>query len=352
MHRLQKLPFNNQINTLNTCKYLSEANMNIGELNGIMKIIPNLGIILKLISIKEAKDSVGIDKKDTLFDDYFIDYTANKKVTKLSTDMTNCMRALNIGFHDLGQQQSISKSMLTSLQEIIAPEHIGIRTLPGLKIYNKNNSRVILIPPQNKDAIHEYFENLILYMNNSVNDYDPLIQAALIHYQFECIHPYKDGNGRLGRIINILYLIHQEKLTYPVLNLSKYLYDTNKEYFTLLKKCHNDITCIEEFIIYFLKGIITTSRYTINTILKIDKCIKTTNKKMMNELPTIYNNKITDHIFKFIYTKNELFRTELSLSRATATKYLKLLENKGFITSTKVGKEVLYKNSMVDEIFK
>jgi Fic family protein len=198
-------------------------------------------------------------------------------------------------------------------------------------------------PPQEESEIRDLMQNLELFINEN-EDYDPLIQLALIHFQFESIHPFYDGNGRTGRILNILYLVLKEKIQEPILYLSKFIIEHKDKYYELLRKCNENLNYIEEFVMYILKGISETSKNTVNLILRINQSIELTKDEMKRRLPDIYSYEIIEHLFSYMYTKNEYFREDIGISRATATKYLKLLEKEGFITSEQVGKEVLYKN--------
>lgn len=351
MHRLSMLPINEPINSLEVYKELSAANINLGELKGVMSLIPNKRIILKIISMMEAKSSAEIESSNTEFDEFFMENVTRKNVHRKTTNTTNCMRAMNIGYKNIMNSNEITFEDLLYLQQVIEPDRTGVRKSPGLKILKKNSSEVVYIPPQDETQIKVFISNIENYINNDLDDYDPLIKMSLIHFQFECIHPFVDGNGRIGRILNTLFLILKQRLDYPLINLSKYLHETSVEYYNLLAKCHYNTNHIEEFVIYILKGIKTTSRFTIDLILHINNLMETTNYNLKNLLPEIYNDEIAKHLFRYLYTKNELFRTDLKISRSTATKYLKALENKGFIKSVKIGKEVLYRNVQLDNIF-
>ena len=193
--------------------------------------------------------------------------------------------------------------------------------------------------------------NLELFINQN-DDYDPLIQMALIHFQFESIHPFYDGNGRTGRILNILYLVLKNKLSEPILYLSKYIMENKTEYYALLKKCNENIDHIKDFVVYILKGISETSQNTVDLILNINKSIELTKEMMKKRLPDIYRYEIVEHLFSYLYTKNEFFRENLGISRATATKYLKLLEKEGFVVSEHLGKEVIYKKIQLFNLIK
>jgi Fic family protein len=249
------------------------------------------------------------------------------------------------------QKGFINTNMLVEIQNIIEPSKGGIRKLPGTVIMNDKANEVVHTPPQNEKEIRELMYNLELFINQN-EDYDPLIQLALIHFQFESIHPFYDGNGRTGRILNVLYLVLKEKISEPILYLSKYIMENKAQYYTLLKRCNEDIAHIKDFVMYILKGISETSLNTINLILRINQSIELTKEMMKKRLPAIYRSDIVEHLFSYMYTKNEFFRENLNISRATATKYLKLLEKEGFIVSEQLGKEVIYKNVQLLNLIK
>jgi Fic family protein len=141
-----------------------------------------------------------------------------------------------------------------------------------------------------------------------------------------------------------LYLVLKEKIQEPILYLSKYIIEHKDKYYELLRKCNENLEYIEEFVMYILKGVSETSKNTVNLILRINHSIELTKDEMKHKLPDIYSYEIVQHLFSYMYTKNEYFRNDIGVSRATATKYLKLLEKEGFIISEQVGKEVIYKN--------
>ena len=344
MYRLKKFPFKQQITSLEMYKILSEANLYLGELKGILEVIKHPQIITKLINIGEAKTSCEIENILTTYDDVFKEMIVPKKDSYGAKVIIQYMRATKVMFRNIVLSKEISQSSLETIQEMIEPENAGFRSLPGLKIYNKKTNKVIYVPPQNKNQILLFFDNLLQYINNDLDEYDPLIKMALIHYQFECIHPYLDGNGRTGRILNVNYLVYKHRLSYPILNLSKYLRETKEQYFELLTQTHNDSSTIDVFVIYMLKAIRETTRYTINFIHQVNRIMETTDREIKQKLPKIYSKELVLHLFQYMYTKNELFRISLNISRTTATKYLKELVKHGFLVEEKYGKETIYKN--------
>jgi len=351
MYRLKKLPYKKEYITMDIYKYLSDANYSLGELKGYLDSTSHLNVILRLINIYEAKNSCGIENIESAFEDIFIQSISQKKPDETTNYVVNHVRAINILYRDLLIKNKLVIGDINNIQRLLTPNDEGIRIVKGHKIYNKITNKVLYIPPQNKNTILEYYENLVSYINQKHSKYDPLIKMAIVHYQFECIHPYRDGNGRVGRIINSMSLVQSRRLNYPIINLSKYLNDTKEEYFYLLEKCHNDINYLDEFIIYILKGINETTKFTVSFIEQINRIIVNKTREMKETLPKIYSEKLITHLFKYPYTKNELLKTELAISRTTASKYLQLLEMHGFVESFKYGKEVVYKNTQFVNLF-
>lgn len=332
-------------------KELNTANHHIGELKGILKILPNPGIVLSLINLSESKDSSAIENIITTYDEIFKEIVSKTPTFGKPKEIINYKHALDHGLLVMRQKGFISTNILVEIQNIIEQNKGGIRKLPGTVIFNDKTNEIVHTPPQDETEISELMHNLELFINQN-NDYDPLIQMALIHFQFESIHPFYDGNGRTGRILNILYLVLKDKLSEPILYLSKYIMENKEQYYALLRKCNEDIKHIKDFVVYILRGISETSINTINLILRINQSIELTKVMMKKHLPDIYRYEIVEHLFSYMYTKNEFFRDYLNISRATATKYLKLLEKEGFIVSEQLGKEVIYKNVQLLNLIK
>ena len=332
-------------------KELNTANHHIGELKGILKILPNPGIVLSLINLSESKDSSAIENIITTYDEIYKEIVSKTRTFGKPKEVINYKHALDHGLLVMRQKGFISTNILVEIQNIIDQNKGGIRKLPGTVIINDKTNEIVHTPPQDETEIRELMYNLELFINQN-NDYDPLIQMALIHFQFESIHPFYDGNGRTGRILNILYLVLKEKLSEPILYLSKYIMENKEQYYALLRKCNEDIKHIKDFVVYILRGISEASINTINLILRINQSIELTKEMMKKRLPDIYRYEIVEHLFSYMYTKNEFFRDYLNICRATATKYLKLLEKEGFIVSEQLGKEVIYKNVQLLNLIK
>ncbi|MBU1143041.1 MAG: Fic family protein [Firmicutes bacterium] len=348
---MDRLPFKVNLNNVEVLKKLSIANHHIGELKGLLKLLPNPEIVLNLISLSESKDSSAIENIITTYDEIFKEIVVKTSLGGKPKEVINYKRAIDYGLSLIREKELISTNIIVKIQDLIEASIGGIRKLPGTVIKNERTNEIVHTPPQSESEIRDLMQNLEVFINDN-NDYDPLINMALIHYQFESIHPFYDGNGRTGRVLNVLYLVLKDKIQEPVLYLSKYIIDQKDKYYELLKKCNENIIYIEEFVMYILEGISVTSKYTVELILKINQAIETTKNAMKKRLPDIYSYEIVQHLFSHIYTKNEFFREDLKIARATATKYLKLLEKEGFIVSEQIGKEVIYKNVQLFNLVK
>ena len=337
------LPLNiNLHDDVETMILLLKANNRIGELNGILKQLPNPKILLNAITLGEAKDSSAIENIITTYDDLYKEISG-VSISPAAKEVLRYRQAILLGFEELQNNEFISIKSLINIQECIESNKGGIRKLPRTIIKNTITNEVIYTPPQSEQEIIEYLSNLEKYINTN-NIYDPLLNLGVIHYQFENIHPFYDGNGRTGRILNILYLVMKNKLSYPVLYLSKYIISHKDEYYTLLKECNKKEELIPKFIQYMLKGIIFTADFTIDFVNDITESMDLTTKLMKEKLPKVYSKELVEYLYYEFYNKNESFRNTFSISRMTANKYLKLLEENGFLLSERVGKEVIYKN--------
>lgn len=340
---MQQLPLNINLDTIETLKLLVEANNKIGELKGIVNQLPNPQILLNAITLGEAKDSSEIENIITTYDDLYKEMTSAKDISIVAKEVLRYHKAISIGWNEVINNGFISTNIIKKIHNELEPNKGSIRKLPGTIIKNINTGETIFTPPQTENEILDYLSNLEYYLNNE-NEYDSLINMAIIHYQFEIIHPFYDGNGRTGRIINVLYLVLKGKLDYPILYLSKYINDNRQEYYQLLKKCNNDINEIHSFIQYMLKAVKEMSIFTIDFITTIVSSMDKMTSEMKKELPKIYSKELVEYLYSHFYTKIDFLKDEFNITRQTASSYLKQLEEKGFLVSEKVGKEIIYKN--------
>lgn len=349
---MHKLPFDLNLDDIDILKALSNANNKIGELNGLVKALPNPNIILNAVILGEAKESSEIENIVTTYDRIFKEITLKTKDAS-SKEVVNYRQAILHGFKLLNDNGFISTNMLVEIHRIIEPSVGDVRKIPGTVILNTKTNEILHTPPQNESKIREYLSNLEKYINYpELENVDPLIKMGLIHFQFESIHPFHDGNGRVGRILNILYLVLEHKINIPILYLSKYINAHKKEYYDLLNMRQKDLSNYKKYIIYMLKAVNEMSQYTINFINKMLNCIDNAKNIVIEKLPKIYSQELIDYLFYDFYTKNEYLRNNLNISRNTASKYLHSLSKIGILIEEKVGKEIIYKNSYLYDLIK
>ena len=335
---MYKLPIENlDLNKRDIFEQLVKATESLGILKGTLNKLPNPNIILNVITLKEAKESSEIENIITTYDELYKEMILKDKSNLNAKEVLNYKSAINLGNHLVQEKNMITTNMINEIHHLIEPNKGDIRKQGGTVIMNTRTGEILHIPPQNYEEIMEYLKNL----EDKIN---PLIKMALIHLQFEMIHPYYDGNGRTGRVLNLMYLKLSDKLDTPILYLSKYIIENRSEYYNLLNKAGKSKKDILEFIIYMLKAIEKTSKYTLTLIDNIIDAMNNTKKILKDKLPKIYSKDLLELLFFEFYTKNEYIRTKLNISRQTATSYLKQLEEVGILSSEKIGKEIIYKN--------
>lgn len=342
---MNKLPFNLDLENKEILKALNKANNKLGELNGIIKTMPNPNVLLNAIALGEAKESSEIENIVTTFDEIYREIVL-KENNLSSKEVVNYRQAILEGYNFVKENGFISVNMLVHIHHIIEPEVGGIRKIPGTVIKDTSTGKVLHTPPQNEEEIREFLSNLEQYINYpEIEDYDPIIKMALIHYQFESIHPFHDGNGRTGRMLNILYLILQNKLDLPILFLSKYINSNKQQYYKLLHDIRVDENNFNDYLMYMIKGIEWTSNHTIRFINEFNKSMDSASLLIKDKLNKIYSKELVEYLFYDFYTRNEYLCSNLHITRNTASKYLNLLCYEGILIEEKVGKNKIYKNA-------
>ena len=254
------------------------------------------------------------------------------------------------GFNFIKQKGFLSTNAIIEIQKILEENNSGIRKLPGTALRNAATNKVIYTPPDEYDTILKLMRNLETYLNEQ-DDISPLIKMAVQHYQFESIHPFYDGNGRTGRIINILYLILNDLLVSPTLYLSDYIINNKSDYYRLLQGVRAKNSW-EDWILYMLRAVEENAHETIVQIKAIQKLFISTQEKIKKEVPKAYDKELIEILFEHPYCKTEILTTRLKISRITASKYLKQLEAIGILNSKQVWKETLYINAKLFELLK
>lgn len=351
-NELPLLPPKKELENTEILKTAITANKAVAELKGVAKTIPNQAILINSLPLQEAKLSSAIENVLTTNDKLFEAFASKSNEYDPQTkEVLRYKEALWEGYNKLKKNNLLTTNLFISIFQKIKETTAGIRNTPGTKI-STSTGQVIYTPPEGENLIRDKLANLEKYINSNDDKTDPLIKLAVIHYQFEAIHPFTDGNGRTGRIINILYLVQQQLLELPVIYLSRYIIENKDDYYILLKSVteKNEWT---SWILYLLKGILNTAEATVNKIIDIKNLLDDTVKDMKQKLPgRIYSKELIELLFTQPYCKVEFVVNAGIAKRQTAAEYLKEIEKTGLLKSKKVGKEVLYLNQPLFELLK
>ncbi|NTW26437.1 MAG: Fic family protein [Lentimicrobium sp.] len=347
---LKELPLNIEIETIKVLKRLPSAHAALAELKGIAATIPEQNILINTLGLQEAKDSSAIENIITTHDDLYKSVLSPVSVNSLNAkEVQNYIAALKTGFDLVKGSGLLTTNTILKVQEVLENNSAGFRKLPGTVLKNDTTGETIYAPPQETGDIVRLMANLERFINDPVmSDLDPLVKMAVIHLQFESIHPFYDGNGRTGRIINILYLILEKLQSIPVLYLSSYIIRNKSDYYRLLQKVREENRW-EEWLLFMIKGIEVTSRETIELIVKI-KELMADYKHRLRDHYKFYSQDLLNNLFKHPYTKIEFVVRDLGVSRLTAANYLNTLAKDKLLRKAKLGTGNYYINEPLFEL--
>lgn len=333
------------LETKSVFKACNHAHRALGELKGVVHTMPNPNILLGTLPLQEAKESSEIENIVTTQDDlYQSHYATQQFASSAAKEVHHYVQAMSLGFHEVKKSGLITLNLMKEIQRELEGNNAGFRKQAGTGLVNQATQEVVYMPPQTYDEIENLMAGLERFINDSEQiDYDPLVKMALIHHQFESIHPFYDGNGRTGRIINILYLIQQGLLDTPVLYLSRYINRNKGEYYQLLQAVR-ETGQWEAWLIFILNGIAQTAIQSVKLINEI-KSLMMKQKQMIREhLPKVYSHELLNNLFKYPYTKIDFVIEDCQIHRNTAVKRLEELVDLGILKKTKIGKENFYIN--------
>lgn len=346
----QTLPLRQNIETTKVLKKSISANRALARLNGVAKIIPNSAILINSLVLQEAKDSSEIENIITTHDELYRAGLDISSVTNEAKEVQNYREALLRGYSLVQDNRLLLKKYIIEIQQVLEQNSAGVRRQSGTILKNVQTGEIVFTPPQEYEVIQALLDNLETYINEP-NEIDDLINMAIIHYQFESIHPFYDGNGRTGRIINILYLILKDLLDIPILYLSRYIITHKADYYRLLQEVRTKDNW-EEWILYMLDGVEQTSLETVDLINGINDLMMATQEKIFTQLPKIYSKDLVEILFMHPYTKIEFLVDRLGLHRHTASMYLKELENISILKSIKIGRSKFFVNIELFDMLK
>lgn len=339
------------VETVPVLRQLVKSSVALAELKGIANTLPNPQILLNAVILKEARSSSEIENVITTQDKLYEALSAKAAQTDAATkEVLRYREAMLKGFSILQKKGFLNTNAIVEIQKTLEHNNAGIRKLPGTALKSAATGKVIYTPPDNHSTIMQLLKNFEDYLNDA-GEIPPLIALAVQHYQFESIHPFYDGNGRTGRIINILYLVLHGLLETPLLYLSNYIIENKTDYYRLLQEVRTKRNW-EAWILYMLTGVEQTAAKTIGQIKDINQLFSKTQEKIKKGLQKTYNKELLEILFEHPYCKTEYITSRLGISRITATKYLKELESFGILKSKKIWKETLYINSELYNLLK
>lgn len=330
-------------------KKLASSSRYLAELKGAAATIPNQGILINTLGLREAKDSSAIENIVTTHDELFRGDADPEAVANPSAkEVLRCREALRRGFDLVQENGLLTVRHILEIQQELEQNRAGFRKLPGTTLQD-GSRQVIYTPPQDPDEIVRLMSDLEHFINDSdLLNVDPLIKMALIHHQFESIHPFYDGNGRTGRIINVLYLVKERLLDIPVLYLSQYIVRNKARYYELLQAVR-DQDAWEDWVLFMLDGVEITAKEAIDTISQIRAALLDYKHRIRSSF-RFYSQDLINTLFTHPYTKIEYTQRDLKVVRLTAARYLDQLAEAGFVTKVKMGRSYFYINDALCRI--
>ena len=338
-NELPLLPPKIDLESTSILKACIPARAAIAELKKAGELLPNQGLLINLLSLLEAKDSSEIENIVTTADRLFQFAYEDDSADPATKEALRYKVALNKGFRELSARPLCSNTAL-EICSTIKGMQMEVRKLPGTRLTSSKTGKVIYTPPVGEAAIKSLLSNWedFLYQDD---DIDPIVKVAVAHYQFEAIHPFYDGNGRTGRILNILFLVHSGLLTLPILYLSRYIAENKQDYYRFLTAVTSDKKW-EEWILYMLKAVEVTAVWTTNKIEAVRRLIDVTTLHVKTSLPKIYSYELVEVIFEQPYCRIANLVERDIAKRQTASTYLKKLCDIGVLKEIKAGKEKLF----------
>lgn len=357
-YKIPLLPLPYDLETKTVLRQANKANRKLAELKGVAQTIPNERILISSLTLQEAKDSSAVENIVTTQDDlYRAGLDANFTLIGAATKEVLFYReAINEGFKLVRNKNVLALNDIKRIQEVLEQNSAGFRTTPGTQLKRSSDGAVIYTPPQDGQRIVELMSNLEQFINDDeLCPIDPLVKMAIIHHQFESIHPFYDGNGRTGRIVNILYLVTSGLLDLPILYLSRYITHNKAEYYERIQAIRNatgdNSAQWEAWILYMLRGVEQTAEETIALVKNIGKLMTEYKNIIRPAFGGKYSHELLNGLFYHPYTKIGHLESNMQVSRQTAAKYLDRLASLGLLQKERMGKENYYINTKLMELF-
>ncbi|MGL4323075.1 MAG: Fic family protein [Beijerinckiaceae bacterium] len=353
IYTIPVLPPSSGIETRQILKAVAQAHRHLAELKGRAATIPNPNILIGTLSLQEAKASSEIENIVTTQDELFqLNPFSEGPQSAAAKEVARYRDALAYGFERLKDNSGLlTNTVIIELFRILKGHTGGFRQTPGTALKNDSTGEIVYVPPQDSREIAQCMGALEIFINDAeASELDPLVRMAIIHHQFESIHPFPDGNGRIGRIINVLYLVKAGLLDSPVLYLSRYITKNKGAYYRELQAVR-DTGEWEPWIMYMLNGITETSVQTLQMIDGIKRLMAEYKNRLRTDHAKIYSQDLLNNLFRHPYTRIEYIVAELQISRQTAAKYLDQLAASGLVSKHTTGRSNYYINRPLVELF-
>lgn len=333
---------------------LIDAHRSLAELKGCADSIPNQTILINTLALQEAKASSEVESYVTTQDELFqADLHISEWISPAAKEVSRYREALMHGFEKMRAQQGIlSNATLIDLFQLLKGSNEGFRQHSGTVLKNEKTGSTIFVPPQDGAEIHAHMRALENFINtDEPGELDSLIKMAIIHHQFESIHPFSDGNGRIGRILCVLYLVHSGLLNTPVLYLSRYINQYKSDYYRLLQAVRDtaghalsNAEAWRAWVVYLIRGVAQTAKQTVWQVNAMRELMAQTKQRMRNEVPKLYSQDLLNNLFRHPYTRIEFVQRDLNITRQTAARYLRELVKVGSLQEHSQGKHLYFIN--------
>jgi Fic family protein len=351
---LPALPPSVELETRAVLKACIAARAAVAELKAAGRLIPNQGVLINTIPLLEAQASSEIENIVTTTDQMFLfEGVSEGEADPATKEALRYRTALWEGFEAL-RARPLSTNTAVQICRAIKGVDMDVRRTPGTTLTNDRTREVIYTPPEGEALLREKLANWEQWMHGALpgsDEIDPLVRMAIAHYQFEAIHPFTDGNGRTGRIINLLYLVEQKLLDIPILYLSRHILRHRSEYYSGLQSV-TATGAWEPWLLYMLHGVTETARWTMDKILAVRTLLEETTERMRREAGPIYSRELAELIFVRPYCRISHIVEAGLAKRQTASAYLKHLTDIGILREHKVGREKVFLNPAFIELLK
>lgn len=328
------------LETTSVLRALVGAHRSLAELKGVARTMPNEGLLVSTLSLQEAQSSSEIENIITTQDALYRYQVQPSSVDPASKEVARYADGLQVGFRAVRETGLLTVNTILAIQAELEGNDAGFRKTPGTVLRNESTGEIVYRPPS-PETVPDLMAGLERYIHVDGPE-DPLVRMAVAHHQFETIHPFYDGNGRTGRIVNILFLVRAGLLDSPILYLSRYISQTKPTYYAELQKVR-DTGEWEGWLLYLLRGIDVTARHTTGLVEAIGRLLQQ-HKHFIRDRYKFYSQDLINNIFRHPYTKVAFLEAELAVSRATATRYLDALAKGGILEKHRLGRENYYIN--------